>query len=125
MARNTVCEWMVVAVSLVLVALVARSEADLGCLTEVSPPEATCTVAADCTSVGGTDCTGGFCFCPSIGFCPCAAAQPVAVTPAPTVSHRGLIGLAGLLGAVGLFRLWRRGGARAPRHAAGSGTDLA
>src|SRR2546426_1090513 len=105
------------AVFLALTALASRSEAALGCFTDVpqqlAPGVASCTIDADCAGVGGVACTGGFCFCPNdpvFGpFCPCLQ-TPAA--PAPILSHQALIILAMLLSAVGLLGVWRRGAVR-------------
>ena len=113
MSVNGLFGLVAVVVSLILMGLVSRSEAQLGCSTDLLPgvPIATCEIAADCGPVGGVDCTaGGVCACP-VGIdspvCPCLVQK----APAPALSQRSLIGLAGLLSAVGLLGLWRRTGA--------------
>jgi len=109
---------MVAAVSLLLAARPAPSEAALGCISIVDVPVgglpvqsvATCDTVADCAPVGGTDCTGSgpsFCACPAgpiSPFCPCLL--PAA---APAVSHSALMIMAVLLSIIGLIQLWRRG----------------
>jgi hypothetical protein len=122
MTRKSMYGLSLIVVALLLTAMAARSEAQLGCDTvnldvvtgglPVRQGVATCSVAADCAFVGGIDCTaGGFCYCPNSvtdPFCHCAAA------PAPTVSHAGLLGLAAMLITVGLLHLWRRGSRTRP-----------
>jgi hypothetical protein len=96
--------------SFAVLALAARSEAQLGCFADSGSPTATCSIAEDCAPVGGIDCTGGACLCdegPLSPFCACAASPP---TAAPTVSLVGLFSLVGLLIGAGILGLWRRTG---------------
>ena len=96
--------------SFALLALAARSEAQLGCFADSGSPIATCSIAEDCAPVGGIDCTGGACLCdegPLSPFCACEASAP---TSAPTVSTAGVLSLVVLLIGAGVLGLWRRGG---------------
>lgn len=98
----------VAAALLALTVLPSPSVAALGCLSD-GISVATCSEAADCGPVGGTDCTSGFCLCSgeSSPFCACAAPEPV-----PAASHLILVLMVGLLTAIATFELRRRAKAR-------------